>query len=240
VIDEHAATQSDAARVKDHAHVLTDAVLVGPDGLRLDPHRRIVTVHGVVVRLQRREFDLLEILMQNLGRVVPYSELAQSAWGYEAAGDQRFIYTAAWRLRRALAAVGADDLFESLRGVGYSIREPLGTEAQPIRGYAILDPDHAQLPLVMVSESIEDLRGAGGQHAGPHARATAHLRHWSSDDCERIRGGVRDAVSTGHAALHGLRWLREGGTSTLDMDLVRLEGGNRRLVLCDITAVVVD
>ncbi|MDQ3955073.1 MAG: response regulator transcription factor, partial [Actinomycetota bacterium] len=56
-------------------------------GVRLDPDRVEVTVRGETVHLPRKEFELLELLMENLGRVLSRETLIDRIWGPEYFGD---------------------------------------------------------------------------------------------------------------------------------------------------------
>ncbi len=75
-----------------------DGVLEG-GGIRLDPTRFEVTVRGRPVHLPRKEFELLELLMQNQGRVLRRETLIERVWGYEYFGDSRTLDVHMKRLR---------------------------------------------------------------------------------------------------------------------------------------------
>jgi len=98
-------------------------ILQGPGGLTLDAERRSVSVGEQLLELTRLEFDLLQCLLANAGRVLSRETLLERAWGYDFAGDTRAVDSAVKRLRAALRAVSADaDAIEAVRGVGYRLR----------------------------------------------------------------------------------------------------------------------
>ncbi len=68
-------------------------------GIRLDPDRFEVTVRGEPVHLPRKEFELLELLMENLGRVLSRDTLIDHIWGPEYFGDSRTLDVHIKRLR---------------------------------------------------------------------------------------------------------------------------------------------
>jgi two-component system, OmpR family, response regulator RegX3 len=68
-------------------------------GVRLDPDRFEVTVNGKQVHLPRKEFELLELLMENVGRVLSRETLLDRIWGPEYFGDTRTLDVHVKRLR---------------------------------------------------------------------------------------------------------------------------------------------
>ncbi len=75
-----------------------DGVLEG-GGIRLDPERFEVTVGGEPVHMPRKEFELLEILMENAGRVLTRDTLIDRIWGSDYFGDTRTLDVHIKRLR---------------------------------------------------------------------------------------------------------------------------------------------
>ncbi len=95
-------------------------VVRGPDGLRLYPEQRTAAVNGQPFELTRLEFDLLQLLLTNPGRVYSRERLLEQVWGYDYAGDTRAVDSAMKRLRARLRAVSPEaDVIETVRGVGY-------------------------------------------------------------------------------------------------------------------------
>ncbi len=98
------------------------AVLHGQGGLRLEPESRQVTVAETPVHLTHLEFDILQLLLSNAGRVLTRERLLEQAWGYDFAGDTRAVDSAIKRLRARLrAADPTADSIEAVRGVGYRL-----------------------------------------------------------------------------------------------------------------------
>jgi DNA-binding response OmpR family regulator len=96
------------------------AFLDGPGGLRLDLERRTAAVDSVLIELTRLEFDLLQVLLANRGRVLTRERLLEQVWGYNYIGDTRAVDSAVKRLRARLRAASPEaDAIESVRGVGY-------------------------------------------------------------------------------------------------------------------------
>jgi two-component system, OmpR family, response regulator QseB len=90
-------------------------------GLALDPEARIVTLDGEAVTLSTREFDLLQVLMLNVGKVLSREQLAQQVyrWGQEVESNAVEVHV--HHLRRKLRP----ELILTVRGIGYLFpREP--------------------------------------------------------------------------------------------------------------------
>lgn len=99
-----------------------EGTLKGKGGLRLDPESRLVTVADTSIPLTRLEFDLLNLLLTNAGRVLTRERLLEQAWGYDFAGDTRAVDSSVKRLRAKLRAACAEaDSIEAVRGVGYRL-----------------------------------------------------------------------------------------------------------------------
>ncbi len=90
--------------------------------VRLDPAARQVTMAGEPVTLSTREFDLLQTLMLNAGRVLSREQLEQHlySWGHEV--DSNAIEVHIHHLRRKLRP----EFIVTLRGVGYTVVRPPG------------------------------------------------------------------------------------------------------------------
>ena len=100
------------------APLASDAFVAGD--LRLDPERRELTVGGSAVHLPKKEFDLLELLMENAGRVVMRETLIDRVWGSDYFGDMRTLDVHIKRLRAKIEADPADPKhLLTVRGVGY-------------------------------------------------------------------------------------------------------------------------
>jgi two-component system response regulator RegX3 len=97
-----------------------DRNVLEASGIRLDPERHEVTVRGGLVNLPLKEFELLEVLMENRGRVLTRQTLIDRVWGFDYVGDTKTLDVHVKRLR---ARVEEDrhnpELIVTVRGVGY-------------------------------------------------------------------------------------------------------------------------
>ena len=84
----------------------------------LDPESRTVTRKGEPVSLTRREFDLLQYLLENPNRVLTREQLLSQVWGFDYAGETNAVDVYISFLRNKLGA----SVVETVRGVGYILR----------------------------------------------------------------------------------------------------------------------
>ena len=98
-----------------------DAVLeAGP--VRMDIERHVVTVRGADVALPLKEFDLLEYLMRNKGRVLTRGQLIDRVWGSDYVGDTKTLDVHVKRLRSKIEADPANPAhLITVRGLGYKL-----------------------------------------------------------------------------------------------------------------------
>ena len=92
--------------------------------LRLDGTRHGVSVGESFVELTRTEYQLLELLMLNAGRVLPHNLIYERVWGYDFGPASNALRVYIGYLRRKLEQAGARPLLHTVRGVGYVLREP--------------------------------------------------------------------------------------------------------------------
>lgn len=93
-------------------------VEAGP--VRMDVDRHVVTVRGDVVSLPLKEFDLLEILVRNAGRVLTRSQLIDRVWGADYVGDTKTLDVHVKRLRGKVEQDPANPVhLLTVRGLGY-------------------------------------------------------------------------------------------------------------------------
>jgi DNA-binding response OmpR family regulator len=93
--------------------------------LVLDARARTVTAEGRPVELTGREFDLLELFMRHPGQALPRTTILSDVWGYDFLGGSNVIDVYVRTLRRKLECAGERRLIQTVRGVGYALREPL-------------------------------------------------------------------------------------------------------------------
>jgi two-component system response regulator RegX3 len=105
-------------RRSDHEEIADSAVEVGP--VRLDVERHVVTVRGDAVSMPLKEFDLLEILVRNAGRVMTRSALIDRVWGHDYVGDTKTLDVHIKRLRAKIEEDPANPRhLLTIRGLGY-------------------------------------------------------------------------------------------------------------------------
>ena len=89
-------------------------------GIRLDPERFEVTVEGEPVHMPRKEFELLELLMENAGRVLTRETLIDRIWGADYFGDTRTLDVHIKRLRAKCEPDPRNPRhLVTIRGLGY-------------------------------------------------------------------------------------------------------------------------
>jgi two-component system, OmpR family, response regulator RegX3 len=98
-----------------------DGVLeAGP--VRMDVERHVVVVDGEQVPLPLKEFDLLEYLMRNAGRVLTRGQLIDRVWGSDYVGDTKTLDVHVKRLRAKLEPDPANPKYLlTVRGLGYKL-----------------------------------------------------------------------------------------------------------------------
>ncbi|MBI5693204.1 MAG: response regulator transcription factor [Verrucomicrobia bacterium] len=92
--------------------------------LHMDIRHRRVTRAGRVIALSPREFDVLQVLMQEPGRPFSRTELCERVWQRDHEYDTRTVEIFITRLRKKIEPSPAPPLIHTLRGVGYTIRPP--------------------------------------------------------------------------------------------------------------------
>jgi two-component system alkaline phosphatase synthesis response regulator PhoP len=91
------------------------------NGVALNADKHRVTVYGKEISLTLKEFELLRFLLQNRGIVFSRDKLLSVIWGVDFQGETRTVDVHIKSLRQKLCE-GAD-IIETVRGVGYKIRE---------------------------------------------------------------------------------------------------------------------
>jgi two-component system response regulator RegX3 len=102
----------------DHEELLPVVVEAGP--VRLDVDRHMVVVRGQAVAMPLKEFDLLEILVRNAGRVLTRAQLIDRVWGSDYVGDTKTLDVHVKRLRAKIEVDPANPVhITTVRGLGY-------------------------------------------------------------------------------------------------------------------------
>jgi two-component system response regulator RegX3 len=93
-------------------------VEAGP--VRMDVDRHVVTVRGDAVPMPLKEFDLLEMLVRNSGRVMTRGQLIDRVWGADYVGDTKTLDVHVKRLRAKIEEDSANPVhLVTVRGLGY-------------------------------------------------------------------------------------------------------------------------
>ncbi len=92
--------------------------------LELDPGTRQVQRGGRPIELTRTEFSLLELFMRNPRQVLTRSVIFERVWGYDFGFASNSLDVYIGYLRRKTEAGGEPRLIQTVRGVGYALREP--------------------------------------------------------------------------------------------------------------------
>lgn len=95
-----------------------DTLEAGP--VRMDVERHVVTAGGIDLNLPLKEFDLLEYLLRNVGRVLTRTQLIDRVWGADYVGDTKTLDVHIKRLRSKLEPDPAEPHhLVTVRGLGY-------------------------------------------------------------------------------------------------------------------------
>lgn len=97
---------------------MQDLLYAGP--ITIDQARRTVTVHGELISLSLKEYELLRLFVLNAGRVLERQTILDRVWGYDFYGDENNVEVYVGYLRRKLGDQGRR-LIETVRGVGYRL-----------------------------------------------------------------------------------------------------------------------
>jgi two-component system response regulator MprA len=92
--------------------------------LRVDPAARRAWWADQELQLSKTEFDLLELLVRNEGIVLDHATIYHRIWGYDFGADSKNLAVYVGYLRRKLQAADAPALLHTVRGVGYTLRQP--------------------------------------------------------------------------------------------------------------------
>ncbi len=98
--------------------LLPTVIEAGP--VRIDVDRHVVSVRGEVVSMPLKEFDLLELLMRNAGRVLTRGQIIDRVWGSDYVGDTKTLDVHIKRLRAKIEDdPGSPVHILTVRGLGY-------------------------------------------------------------------------------------------------------------------------
>lgn len=90
--------------------------------LALDAQGHIATLSGEAIELTKREFELLEYMLQNQGIVLTRDQILQEVWGYDYQGETNVVDVYVRFLRSKIDDVVNEKYIHTVRGVGYVLR----------------------------------------------------------------------------------------------------------------------
>jgi two-component system response regulator RegX3 len=100
----------------------TDSGTLTVNGIRMDIDRHQVSMNGIPLSLPLKEFELLEFLMRNAGRVLTRMQLIDRVWGSDYVGDTKTLDVHVKRLRAKIEADTANPkIIQTVRGLGYKM-----------------------------------------------------------------------------------------------------------------------
>jgi two-component system response regulator RegX3 len=106
--------------VADDSQTSSESGIHNIAGIRMDIERHQVTVHGTPIALPLKEFELLEFLLRNEGRVLTRGQLIDRVWGGDYYGDTKTLDVHIKRLRSKIEVDPANPvLIQTIRGLGY-------------------------------------------------------------------------------------------------------------------------
>ena len=98
-----------------------DLLVCGPLSLSVPRHE--VRWDGSEIDLTSREFSLLQTLLENKNVVLSRDSLLEKVWGYDYMGETNVVDVYVRYLRNKMAAAGGENVIQTVRGVGYVIRD---------------------------------------------------------------------------------------------------------------------
>jgi two-component system response regulator RegX3 len=102
----------------DQDELISNTIEAGP--VRMDVERHLVSVGGAPVSLPLKEFDLLELLLRNAGRVLTRGQLIDRVWGADYVGDTKTLDVHVKRLRSKIEPDPSNPKYlVTVRGLGY-------------------------------------------------------------------------------------------------------------------------
>jgi two-component system response regulator RegX3 len=114
-----------APRVDGERTESSEPLVLASGRIRVDRERHECTVRGEEVRLTRKEFDLLALLLENAGRLVTRDTLIDRVWGADYVGDTKTLDVHIKRLRAHVEEDPSQPvLITTIRGLGYRFESP--------------------------------------------------------------------------------------------------------------------
>jgi len=101
--------------------------------LTVDPASREARRGDQLLNLTKTEFDLLELLVFNIGKVLSRSDIYERIWGYDFSTNSKSLDVHVGYLRRKMEEDDLPRLLHTVRGVGYIVKEPESTKPKTAR-----------------------------------------------------------------------------------------------------------
>ena len=99
-----------------------DAGILQVGAIRMDVERHTVSVNGRDIPMPLKEFELLELLLRNAGRVLTRGQLIDRVWGSDYFGDTKTLDVHVKRIRAKIERLpSAPEVLVTVRGLGYRI-----------------------------------------------------------------------------------------------------------------------
>lgn len=105
------------ALVRRSGQFLPDELCMG--NIKLNRSSYELSGPGGAIRLSKKEYQMMEMLMQNSGRLISTEQFMTRVWGYESEAEMNVVWVYISYLRKKLAALNADIQISALRGRGY-------------------------------------------------------------------------------------------------------------------------
>jgi len=122
--------------------------------IRLEPVKRIVTRRGELIRLTRKEFDILHCLMIRAGRVVTYAKLLTAVWGPDCREEVEYLRTFVRQLRKKIEDDPSNPLYlltDVYVGYRFADAQTFKDDAEPEGGAAMIAETPAPAPGMHIS-----------------------------------------------------------------------------------------
>lgn len=91
--------------------------------LALDRQEMTLSRSGQTVKLSNKSFQLMEMLMEQPGRVFEINRMIERVWGWDSDSDMNVVWVTISNLRKTLKELGSTVSVKATRGVGYSLEE---------------------------------------------------------------------------------------------------------------------
>lgn len=91
--------------------------------LKIDTRKRNATIGNNELKLQGKQFDMLEYLINYQGRIITKEQIFDKIWGFNSDTTTNVVEVYASGIRKELKKYGYDNFFKTIRGVGYMISE---------------------------------------------------------------------------------------------------------------------